>query len=305
MNTTKTASRFCPITAPALVALLVIFVIAMPDAAMAAIVEEVIEMPIAVKNRYGLETKQAMKIGVLRDAARSAPQPFLILGHGRPGTGNFSGVSWTGYRAQARFFASRGFVVFVPVRVGYGETGGPDVEESGKCDSRDYEFTYRVGGEQTRKVIELAKTLPYVDPGRGMVAGQSFGGTLAIEAAAGNIPGVVAAINFAGGGGGDPVDRPGNPCRADRLEDLFARYGRTTRIPTLWLYSENDAYWGRKHPHNWFEAFVKSGGKGEFVQLAAVENALPAAGHLAFSRSMKEWRPHVERFLASVGFDNP
>jgi dienelactone hydrolase len=276
---------------------------ALPVVASAAIIEEVIEMPIELKNRFGLEAKQVMKIGVLRDDAKSAPQPFLILGHGRPANGNFAGTSWTSYRTQARYFASRGFAVFVPVRVGYGETGGMDVEESGPCNSLDYEFTYRVGGAQTRKVIELAQKLSYVNPARGIVAGQSFGGTLAIEAAAGNIAGVVATINFAGGGGGDPVGRPANPCRADLLEDLFVRYGKTSKIPTLWLYSENDAYWGKKIPHNWFAAFVKNGAKAEFIQLAPVENAQPSAGHLAFSRSMKEWRPHVERFLASVGFE--
>ncbi len=297
MKTTRTCACFRLIVAVALITL--------PIATRAAIIEEVIEMPIEVKNRFGLEAKQIMKIGVLRDDARSAPQPFLILGHGRPANGNFAGTSWTSYRAQARYFASRGFAVFVPVRVGYGETGGPDVEESGKCNDRNYEFTYRVGGEQTRKVIELAKTQSYVNPARGVVVGQSFGGTLAIEAAAGNISNVVAAINFAGGGGGDPVDRPGNPCRADRLEDLFAVYGKTAKIPTLWLYSENDAYWGKKIPHAWFAAFAKSGAKAEFVQLAPVENAGPSAGHLAFSRSMKEWRPPVERFLASVGFEKP
>ena len=206
------------------------------------------------------------------------------------------------YRTQARYFASRGFAVFVPVRVGYGETGGPDVEESGNCNNRDYEFSYRVGGEQTRKVIALAKTKSFVDPARGVVVGQSFGGTLAVEVASGNIGGVVAVINFAGGGGGDPVGRPGRPCRPDRLENLFAAYGKSAKIPSLWLYSENDAYWGKKVPREWFAAYTKSGAKAEFVQLAPVETSSPAAGHLAFSRSMKEWRPHVKRFLASMGF---
>ena len=289
-----TTSRLCTIIAE--------LIITAPITTKAAIVEEVIELPIEVKNRFGLEAKQTMKIGVLRDNAKSAPLPFLILGHGRPSNGNFASTSWTNYRTQARYFASRGFAVFVPVRVGYGETGGPDVEESGNCNNRDYEFSYRVGGEQTRKVIALAKTKSFVDPARGVVVGQSFGGTLAVEAASGNIGGVVAVINFAGGGGGDPVGRPGRPCRPDRLENLFAAYGKSAKIPSLWLYSENDAYWGKKIPREWFAAYTKSGAKAEFVQLAPVETSSPAAGHLAFSRSMKEWRPHVERFLASVGF---
>lgn len=269
--------------------------------AVAVVTEEQIEIPVEVKNRFGLEERRVMKVGVLRESERSAPQPFLILGHGRPANGNFAGTKWSSYRQQARYFVSRGFAVFIPVRVGYGETGGIDVEESGNCNNRNFEFSYRVGGVQTRKAIELAKTMPYVNPAAGIVVGQSYGGTLAIEAAAGNIPGVVAAVNFAGGGGGDPVRRPGNPCRPDRLEDLFGDYGKSARIPTLWLYSENDAFWGKKIPHAWFEAFLRNGGRGDFVQLAPVENAEPGAGHLAFSRSMKEWSSHVDRFLAAVG----
>lgn len=271
-------------------------------AAWAGTVEEVVDMPIEVKNRFGLEIRQTMKVAILRDDSFKTPQPFLILGHGRPANGNFAGTKWSSYRKQAQYFVSRGFAVFIPVRVGYGDTGGPDVEESGACTSKNYDFTYHVGGIQTRKVIDLATSKPYVNPHKGLVAGQSFGGTLAIEAAAQRIPGVIATINFAGGGGGDPVGRPESPCRADLLEALFGKYGETARMPTLWLYSENDGYWGKKIPHEWFNAFTQAGGKGEFVQLAPVANAGPSAGHLAFSRSMEEWRPHVERFLQSVGF---
>lgn len=268
----------------------------------AAIIEEVIDMPIEVNNRFGMEVKQAIKVGIIRDDAVTAPQPFLVLGHGRPADSNFASYKWTSYRRQGKYFVSKGFAVFIPLRVGYGETGGPDVEESGACNAKNYEFTYKVGGIQTRQVVELAKAKPYVNPEKGIVAGQSFGGTLAIEAAAQNIPGVIAAINFAGGGGGDPVGRPGNPCRADKLEDLFASYGKTAKVPTLWLYSENDGYWGKKIPHEWFDAFIKSGGVGEFIQLAPVPNAGIAGGHLAFSRSMTEWIPEVDRFLQKVGF---
>lgn len=269
--------------------------------ASAAVVEEVVDLPIEVANRFGVETRQTMKVGILRDDAITAPQPFLVLGHGRPANGNFAGTKWTSYRTQGRYFVTKGFAVFIPLRVGYGETGGPDIEESGPCNARDYEFSYRVGGFQTRKVIEFAKTLPYVNPEKGVVVGQSFGGTLAIEAAAQNISGLVATINFSGGGGGDPVGRPENPCRPDKLEALYGRFGKTAKVPTLWLYSENDAYWGKRIPHEWFAAFVKNGGRGEFVQLSPVENAAPAAGHLAFSRSMKEWQPPVDRFLKSLG----
>ena len=55
--------------------------------ASAALVEEVIDMPIEVRNRFGLEARQTMKVGILRDGAITTRQPFLILGHGRPANG--------------------------------------------------------------------------------------------------------------------------------------------------------------------------------------------------------------------------
>ncbi len=266
--------------------------------ASAAVVVEVVDLPVEVRNRFGVEVRQSIKVAALRDDAATAPQPFLVLGHGRPANGNFAGYKWTSYRKQGEYFVSRGFAVFIPLRVGYGESGGPDVEESGTCSNRNYDHTYSVGGIQTRKVIELAKSKPYVTPDKGIVVGQSFGGTLAIEAAARNIPGVLATVNFAGGGGGNPQTRPEDPCRADLLEDLFAGYGKTARIPTLWLYSENDRYWGKKLPQEWFAAFVRAGGKGEFVQLPPLKDA---DGHLAFSRIMETWQPHFERFVQTIG----
>lgn len=264
----------------------------------AAVVVEIVDLPVEVSNRFGLEVRQSIKVAALHDDAAPAPQPFLVLGHGRPANGNFAGYKWTSYRKQGEYFVARGFAVFIPLRVGYGETGGPDVEESGSCSFRNYDHAYKVGGIQTLKVIELARTKPYVAPDKGIVVGQSFGGTLAIEAAARNLPGVLATVNFAGGGGGNPLTRPENPCRADQLEDLFAGYGKTAKIPTLWLYSENDRYWGKRLPKEWFDAFVRAGGKGEFVQLPPLKDA---DGHLAFSRSMDAWQPHFERFVQSIG----
>ena len=81
-----------------------------------------------------------------------------------------------------------------------------------------------------------------------------------------NPPGVQAGINFAGGGGGDPKTRPQQPCQPQLLERMFHTYGKTAKIPMLWIYAENDMYFGAKYPREWFEAFSSAGGKAEFVQ---------------------------------------
>jgi hypothetical protein len=116
--------------------------------------------------------------------------------------------------------------------------------------------------------------------------------------AAENPPGVLAAINFAGGGGGDPKGRPQNPCGADLLKRMFANYGKTARIPTLWIYTENDQWMGHKLPREWFDAFRVAGGMGEYVLFPPLGDD----GHGLFSKAPAIWQPKVLEFLRANGY---
>lgn len=261
----------------------------------AAIVEDVVEVPVEVSDPLGRSVRQSIKVTILRDDTRPRA-PFLVLNHGRAAdAAKRQAVTPATYAANARYFVNLGFAVFMPVRIGYGATGGPDIENSGACGNKAYQRVYAAGAKQSLSVIEHAKSQPFVDPERGLVVGQSFGGTIAMAHAAMDIPGVLAAVNFAGGGGGRPVTHPEQPCSLDRLTELFASYGATARIPTLWLYSENDQYWGPAIPRTWHKAFVDRGGSGQFVQLPPYRKD----GHSSFVDAAKAWRPSFEAFLAS------
>lgn len=261
-------------------------------------IEEVADIPVTVTNMYGTTFTRPIKVTIFRDDKKERA-PFLILNHGRPANASgFAKMARVKYSKNAKYFVSKGFAVFVPTRMGYGVTGGNDAEYSGSCSSRNYPPAYEAAAQQSLTVIDFARTQPYVDPGRGLVVGQSFGGATAIAVAAKNVKGVVATVNFAGGGGGNPDTSPENPCRPDLLAELFASYGARSRIPTLWLYSENDRYFGKTYPREWFEAFRKQGGRGEFVQLPAYEHD----GHPSFTKNPGAWKPAFEKFLQSVGF---
>src|SRR5262249_23922676 len=147
------------------------------------------------------------------------------------------------YEAAARWLTGFGFLVALPVRVGYGATGGDDVEDSGDCGRKNYPPVYEASAVQTLAGLEVARKRAGTVKDRAVVVGQSFGGTTAITVAARMPPGIQGTINFAGGGGGNPDDRPGNPCGQAGLRTLFEGYGKSARIPTLWIYSENDQYW--------------------------------------------------------------
>lgn len=260
----------------------------------AAPVEEVVQIPVEVADRFGRTHQQAITVTIFRDDAREQ-SPWLLINHGRSGTAE--GRAQLGrarYSANSAYFVHLGFAVFVPTRMGYGITGGPDVENTGPCEQRDHARGFAAAAAQSVAVIAFARMRPYVTSAPGVIVGQSYGGATATALAARNLEGVAAALNFAGGSGGNPRTRPGNPCSEAALAQVFADYGRTARTPMLWLYSENDRFWGPEHPKHWFERFTASGGRAEYIQLPAVGDD----GHGSFTRNAAAWKPHVERFLA-------
>jgi dienelactone hydrolase len=271
-------------------------------AAGAAVREEVVDLPVTATSMYGRTYARPIKVVIWRDDARER-SPFLVLNHGRPGSaGEMAKMGTIKYSDNSRYFVGLGFAVFVPTRMGYGASGGEDVEWSGDCGAKKYPPMFEAAAAQNLRLIEYARTLPYVDPARGLLVGQSVGGMTTVALAAKNPPGVVAAVNFAGGSGGDPVMRSGNPCREDLLEALYAQYGATARIPTLWLYSENDKYWGKSKPQAWFAAFKAKGAPGLFVQLPPLAPELGPDGHATFTRNPSAWRPPFEAFVREQGF---
>lgn len=265
---------------------------------MAAVIEEVIEAPVSVKTIYGQEVNQSIKVTVFRDDTREKA-PYLVLNHGRPASeADFVKMKRQRYSENSRYFVGLGFAVLVPTRVGYGESGGPDVEYSGRCDSKNFTPVYDSAAAQTVAVLKAAANLPYVDTSRGIVVGQSFGGMTSITLSTVELPGLVGAVNFAGGGGGNPTDRPANPCGSYRLAALYKDYGAKAKVPTLWLYSENDRYWGAELPKEWFNSFVQAGAKAEFVQLPPYKED----GHGIFSGNRNAWKSAFENFLRKLGF---
>ena len=273
----------------------------LPAAAAAKTIYQVVDVTVKAKNIYGNEYTQPIKVTIWRDTTRKSA-PLLILNHGRAGTvEDQKKMGRAAYSENSKYFVEKGFVVLVPTRIGYGASGGEDVEYSGECHTKSYPLAYEAAAQQTLQVLEYARTLPYVDARRWITVGQSFGGTTSITLAAKNVEGLAAAVNFAGGGGGNPKTRPGSPCRPDKLQEMFASYG-SAKVPTLWIYAENDLYMGKRYPREWFDAFVQKGGNGKFVQFPPMPAELGPDGHSTFTRHPGVWRPVFEEFLKSNGF---
>lgn len=266
----------------------------------ARVVEEEVDLPVQVTDAYGKQVAQPIKVTVFRDdAAASAKRPAIVINHGRAGDApGRAALGRARYPEISRWFVEQGFVVAVPTRIGYGVSGGEDVEDSGACASKRYGPGFAAAADETLAVVAWLQKRADVDAERIVALGQSYGGATTVAVAARNPKGVVAAINFAGGSGGDPKNRPGAPCSPHMIERTYADYGTSARVPMLWLYAENDRYWGATYPTGWADAFKKAGGDVRFV-------GLPPAGddgHLLFPRFPGTWQPIVAEFLRGQGF---
>lgn len=291
-------------------ALAVVAVRAQPAAPAAAapklaadIHEEVQRLPVTVTDAYGRTETTTLPLTLYRPAG-DGPFPLAVLGHGRS-SDRRAELKRERFEWLSRYLVAKGFAVAIPTRAGYGESAATfDPEESGTCSNKRYEPMARAAADQLLAVVAHARTLPWVDGSRWIVVGQSMGGTAALATASRAPQGLVAAINFAGGAGGSPDARPGDPCSPQQLERLWREQAATAPLPVLWIYWTHDRYWGERLPRAWAQAWRDGGGRVEFHQLPPWSTDA-VDGHAGLLRDMDHWVPLVEAYLARAGFAQP
>jgi dienelactone hydrolase len=203
----------------------------------------------------------------------------------------------------AAVFARRGYVVVMPLRRGFGATGGDMAEDPGSCSNPDYRTAESNAADDVMAAYDYARSLPYVDGNRMMLAGQSAGGMVALYTAGTRQPqGLQAVLAFAAGRGGDPEINPGVPCAIEPVARIFDMIGKQIRVPVLMNYAENDLFFSPKVSRQWFERLSASWSDAEY----ALQPSFGKDGHYLFGDTLgvRYWLPTVETFLArhSIGF---
>ncbi len=217
--------------------------------------------------------------------------PLALLTHGTSKTPEDRAqvTPWT-FLPQALWFARRGYVVLVVVRRGYGRSGGEQDSRHGGC-GRNGSFTEsgEASAEDLRAAARYAADLPEVDATTVISAGVSTGGFAQVALSADPMPGLKAAISFAGGRGGDGT---GYNCDEAGITGAFRSFGKHNKVPMLWIYAENDKWFPPKMARRFDEAFRKGGGKDEFV-------LVPPDGEDGhhFYYNVAKWSPMIEAYL--------
>ena len=127
-----------------------------------------------------------------------------------------------------------------------------------------------------------------------VVAGTSHGGLATMAYGTEAAPGVRALINFSGGLRQDACnDWQGNLTRA------FGAYGEKTKVPSLWMYGDNDSVWTRRW---WRACMPRIRAHGASAKMVDFGNYKNDAHRLVGDRDgVHVWWPAVEAFLARVG----
>jgi len=197
------------------------------------------------------------------------PFPWIVMSHGTATTPEENRTIGR-YRAlnPIREWVKRGYAVIVPVRRGYGASGGGKFGDSyGNCSRPDFRGAGEGAALDLLATIEWAKTQRDLDPKRWLLVGQSSGAFASIYAASKHPDGLVAVLAFAPGRGGRPDTHAGQPCAPDSMARLFASIAPDIAVPVLWFYAENDEFIGPAAARLWFDSFRKAGGQGDFVML--------------------------------------
>lgn len=256
-----------------------------PRAVAAEFYTEDLRIPMAEAGPQGLEAFLVRPAGAKR-------YPLALLSHGSPRSfDDRATMSAHKYYGIALEYARRGFAALIVMRRGYGTSPGGRVDSLGGCAKAAYLPAAAVAVADLRAAIDAMARRADVTTSGMIAAGHSAGGLATIALTAQGPSGLVAAINFAGGRGSREQDEVCNP---QGLVQAFTAFGKTSRVPMLWVYATNDSYFGPDLARRLHDGFRASGGNATFIAAPAFGDD----GHYLYSvASRPQWTPYVDAFL--------
>ena len=253
---------------------------------------------------WAIPVKQPTIAYVVRPAG-DGPFPLVVMNHGvslDPRERGFFPL--VEFRDAAMWFARRGYMVVAPSGSGYGAAALDEPERGlysvfyskiGSCDHPNFHDAGLAVALIDQWIIDYMTDQRLIVPDNVVVVGQSAGGWAAIALSSRNLPSVRAIITFAAGRGGRVGGKPNNNCAPDKLVEATAEFGRTARVPMLWIYTENDTFFGPALSRKMHEAYTGAGGRAEYHMLPP----FGSEGHFLIDSAdaIPLWAPLVSHFL--------
>jgi dienelactone hydrolase len=208
------------------------------------------------------------------------------------------------FRDAAMWFARRGYLVVAPTGPGYaaGALDAPELglfsifySKIGSCENPNFKDAGMKAAAIDEWIIDYMTEQKYAVPNSAIVVGQSAGGWGAIALSSQNLSSVKAIIAFAAGRGGRVGGNPNNNCAHDKLIEATADFGRFARVPMLWIYIENDTFFGPDLSKRMHAAYTGAGGSAEYHLMPP----FGSDGHFFIDSpdAIPQWSPVVSQFL--------
>jgi dienelactone hydrolase len=216
------------------------------------------------------------------------PFPVVIINHGKS-------LGDPRFQARARpihavrYFMQRGYAVVAPMRRGFSKSSGMYVGAGCNIESNG-----RVQADDVRAVLDHVVRQPWADTQRILMVGQSHGGWTTLAFGTQSYPGLRGLVNFAGG-----LRQEQCPNWEAGLAQAAAAYGKETKLPSLWLYGDNDSYFSPAVFRPMHERYVQAGGQATL----AAYGAFGADAHALFASAagVRIWHPLLNDFLRGLG----
>lgn len=228
--------------------------------------------------------------------------PVALITHGSSQGGGRLATMNGWLRAWAHEFAHRGWLAVAVMRRGYGHSEGEEADNAGSCAGPDVGRYLDAHADDLEAALRTVARRPDADMERVLAVGDSTGGAAVIALAARPSVTLSAVVSVSGGFGhrlGPFHPDPACPLYEAELVWNFARFGATARVPTLWLYAENDGWFRPGLVGRMRAAFTGAGGRAELVTLPPFRDD----GHALFYApgGKQVLLPEIDRFLRANG----
>jgi dienelactone hydrolase len=235
---------------------------------------------------------------VVRPAKASGRLPIALITHGKDALAkDMLALRADHMLPQARDLAERGWLAVVVVRRGFGRSEGVAGVARGSaymsCVNPDIRRGFDAEADDLEGALKAIAERPDADTSRVIAIGNSIGGGTVLAFAARQPKGLRAVINISGGV--RIFNGAGTVCAADALPAAMSEFGARIKVPTLWLYAENDSLFGPELVRAMREAYAKAGGRVDLQMFPALE----VDGHALFGdlKGRIQWLVSLDKFL--------
>lgn len=219
------------------------------------------------------------------------PFPLSVFNHGANGIPALQASYDYDHHMGTYYFLSRGYAVASPMLRGFGGSGGHQNDRSG-C---RLDAAARDNAKDILAVVDQLAQFPKLDTSRIVVAGSSFGGWNALAVGSMRDARVKAVVNFYGGVRTTTCD-----AGDEALRSGAHNLGKTSRVPSLWLYGDNDGLFPKPLWQAMRHAYVAAGGSAEVVAYGTFQR--DSHSLLSIPSALNLYAAKLDAFLVQTGF---